>query len=693
MSIFSKKQLLPLITKYDIKVESNQVFNKIVNLFPNQTNYQIWAIKSVYGANGTQISDIVRIKEWADTHANDIKNLSKGNIVAYKTAEDIAYLLKEMDGINRINTIKHSISKFNTRQRNMLTEDLFAEVDSPYAAYASNKLKEWENIFKQMETLVPHRKEKLISTASAIDNMALMKSHISSALSASYSWNREDMLSFMQRNAPDCNVVFDKDNVVVISVPSFNSSKLLCGNGRTGWCLTREDSYFRQYVTSYHDAKQYFLFDFNKREDNDLAHIGFTVRRSAGITNAHSTMNRNMLGTGITVDGQHINIKNALSRVGVTEDVYISFEPLNNYKWNYGSIIEFINQNNGAQVAYADGNRIICKISSGNALSKLIGHTFISTSTVDVSNKNNNIFLLMDTSKEIKASNSYVLMAFAKDKYEYDELTSVINGYGNKLNSSEFLESEKLTVSTFFKRKPINPNIMLHKLIDEDKEAEIVSLINANADTIDVNYQFNQSVPIFRVIEKGMVDAFKAIINSKTFDINTCDVFGDNLLQSLIYNYNVNGSQTLSQKDKNISEMINSILDCESFDFNWRDMNFDTALITSCARKELAWITDVLVHNPKVNINLVNDVRRTALSTAIRARNTEAISILGIRPDLVVSKDDYSNAYNFGLDLSALLHPNLNMEIAPEATHVPEADSSLIYDISEIFAKAFGISD
>jgi hypothetical protein len=38
----------------------------------------------------------------------------------------------------------------------------------------------------------------------------------------------------------------------------------MCGNGRTGWCLTREERYFNQYVKEQRDATQYFVFDFSK---------------------------------------------------------------------------------------------------------------------------------------------------------------------------------------------------------------------------------------------------------------------------------------------------------------------------------------------------------------------------------------------------------------------------------------------
>ena len=75
----------------------------------------------------------------------------------------------------------------------------------------------------------------------------------------------------------------------------------MCGGGLTGWCLTREESYFKRYVSD--EAKQYFLFDFSKKEDDILSHVGFTVNNNSGvITNAHATNNESIIDCGIVVN-------------------------------------------------------------------------------------------------------------------------------------------------------------------------------------------------------------------------------------------------------------------------------------------------------------------------------------------------------------------------------------------------------
>ena len=91
----SKKQLNPLIQKYSIDVVNNEVFHKIILMFNEQPNYQVWAIKCVFGGV-CPIEVISQIKDWAEKNQNEIKNLTKGNIILYKSPSDIHNLLCEM---------------------------------------------------------------------------------------------------------------------------------------------------------------------------------------------------------------------------------------------------------------------------------------------------------------------------------------------------------------------------------------------------------------------------------------------------------------------------------------------------------------------------------------------------------------------------------------------------------------------
>ena len=45
---YNKKQMQPLIDKFQINPETNKLFAKIIEMYDNQPNYQIWAVKGVF---------------------------------------------------------------------------------------------------------------------------------------------------------------------------------------------------------------------------------------------------------------------------------------------------------------------------------------------------------------------------------------------------------------------------------------------------------------------------------------------------------------------------------------------------------------------------------------------------------------------------------------------------------------------
>ena len=75
--IYSKKQINPLIEKYQIDVEKNVTFQSIIKMFQDATNYQIWAIKAVF-ENALTLPTLEQIRQWIEANPSDIKNLIKG---------------------------------------------------------------------------------------------------------------------------------------------------------------------------------------------------------------------------------------------------------------------------------------------------------------------------------------------------------------------------------------------------------------------------------------------------------------------------------------------------------------------------------------------------------------------------------------------------------------------------------------
>lgn len=681
---YSKKQVKPLIEKYGINVETDTNFHNIITMFDGQTTYHLWAIKLFYD-KVCSLDVLNRIKLWTDVYKNEIKNLLKKNVTAYVTSSDIHQLFNEMRGLEIIKTIRDGASEFNTDQKKIFIDKLLKyENGMPLNGLeiVNNvnlmNQESWAKLFTSIYKLPKIRKEKLIRTSSALRNINELKAHMENALTAAYDWNREDLLAYVENNTPDCGIVFDKDNVIVLDVPSFTSSQSLCGKGRTCWCLTREERYFRQYVHDQNNAKQYFLFDFNKREDHELAHIGFTVVQQNGITNAHSTSNNNMMHEGIIVDGERVNIQKALKKCNIPMSTYFNMSQPS-YGWDMESVLKVIKNNNSVlKLSYSNNNRLVVNALNMSGLHILLNHSVINFANLSFP-LNGKVFVILDFNVEYNDDNACSVLFYTADRYGSVSLSRTIDVYNNTIE--DILNTIGIKTSDFLNRREIDPNLMLHKLISEKQEDEAIELIQNNND-IDVNYVFESTLPIFSAIENQFYKLFDVIINHPKFNHTITDGYGETVLHRLLYSYDTNKSvEDLS--NKSIKKMIKSIIDNSHIDFNIQDINAETALSVACGEPSLLWVVDRLVNNTNVNVNIADDFNFTPLGTAINAKNIEAIRILGTRPDLVIRKRDIENAKKQGFNLYDIIAPNDNSE--DELIIQNE-----INELSEIFAKAFG---
>ena len=218
--------------------------------------------------------------------------------------------------------------------------------------------------------------------------------------------------------------------------------------------------------------------------------------------------------------------------------------------------------------------------------------------------------------------------------------------------------------------------IQLHKLIDSDKEVEAIALLDSD-ESIDVNFEYNQRIPIFSAINRHMYDLYEKIISNPKFDSDLEDGFGESLLESLIYLYTADGLDG-EELEKNyggseqIAKMIKVILNSKTYNFNKEDLNEDTAINIACEYPKALWIVEALAAKEDVDINVINDFQCTSLTNAIRNKNTEAIKILAKRSDLLVRDYDLEiakkydvNLEEYGIDTSKF--KVTDVEVATEA--------------------------
>lgn len=679
---YSKKRLEPIVNKFGIDVENDKVFLAIVALFPNQTDYQMWALKVVFSKVVT-LDNIIRIKEWADENPTEISHLSKKNLVSYKTAVDFASLFNEMENLSAVLFVRSVISKFNTNQRKLLTDYILNPIaKTPFMAFSSARFSEFHKLFTGFETLPTHRKQKFISLMSAVDSITAIKKHLMSSLEESYDWNREDMLSFAKRNCPDTEVCFDENNVVVLRVPSFNSSKKLCGNGRTSWCLTREASYFRNYTESNNNAQQFFLFDFNKQEKHELAHVGFSVNPQKGINYAHTTRNNNLMGSQM-IDGKGWNIHDVLKSHKISKNVYIRLKALVNYHWNKESFLELLSKHHHT-LTQIDDNRFIVPIENSSAFSLILSHTLVPSTIIGGNNKT---FAVVDFSKDLNDDKSILVFVFAKDKYEVLSFNSMYDAYGAKSTNAKNLGENNLASDMFVKIGDINPDILLHKLIDEQNVNAAIKLLSEN-ENIDPNTEFYGSIPVIKAITSRNSDLFKALVNHKKFDMTLTEGFGEPYMQFVMLFMET----LIDNKTADLTPFFNMVytfIDNEKYNINAIDLNGDAAIHVACEMNELAPIVERLVQNPKCDVNIKNEWGFTPLDVALDNSpiNSRAINALLSRKDLVIESSTMKFASEHGINLEQM-RKNVQ-EVSPSKEN-SDTTTQEVDKYAAAFAKAFG---
>lgn len=683
---YSKKQIDPMVKKYNINVETNEVFKRIIEMFDGQTNYQIWAIKAIF-ENVITMTQLEHLKQFADENQTMIANLSKQNLVSYKTKADFALLEKEIVASFQIALVKRCIEQFNTRQRDMFKNLIFGSKNSitPSEAMTSTFKRHYE-FFRKFDSLKADRKHNLIVTASAIDDINFLIKHIEDAFNKPYDWDKADLMAYLKthKECENVNIVYDKDSIVILEIPNFEASKSLCGNGRTSWCLTRENSYFNNYVTSKNN-RQFFYFDFSKPEKNELAHVGFTVSSNGSIPYAHSTANNNMAGSSyIRYNNQNIGIEKLLEMHSISKNIFNHLNGIKGFEWTINSVRDFICSNpNTIAVCSEKDNRIIVKFLNGDGYRKLCHNTLINASNLRFDDKSA-VYAIIDLNVDAKSELCMVTASYDKDVYGTMSAKSFLDAYNTQIDKLKYLKGIGFDETEFLGKEKIAPSILLHKYLDEKNEDKAVELIASNPSDFDINCEFNNNLPIFTAIQNGLFKAFEMIVRHKNFNANSENIFGEPLLSSLIYEYRA--ALANHEDSKAIKHMIDTIINISDYNFDAQDMNLDTPLSISAERSETSWIFDILIKNPKINVNNVNDVNRSVLGTAIYFNNRHAIELIGQRPDLKVTESDTKLAAERKINLADVIKPQ------PFETHnvsVSEETSEMAMSGAEMYKKMF----
>lgn len=636
----------PLITKYGIDVDTDKIFQKIIKMYDNKHNYQFWAINAVFG-NKIEFGKLEEVFKWTESNHMMIKKLSKKNIVNYSSKEDFNQLLKEIKGIEMINTIKNSAKKFNTDQRRILFDTFKLNSITPIEAYENTDIKVWSNVFDKFESLPESRKNNFINSASALRNLDMFLSRIKDTLKESYAWEKNNFLSFVVKTVPECPIIVNQGSIVILEIPGFGESHILCGNGRTNWCIAYQESSWNSYSNKKPTYHQFFMFDFSKEETDQLAHIGFTIDEDDGIVYAHSTENDNLLN-GIEYNGEIMTLSMALSMANIKISQIMPRKKLKYFKWEYNSIISFVKKDNSKNfsLVYAKDNKIIIRVLSPIGDDMLLSGAFCNKNRIkNYLQYNNEVYAAFNLDKDYMDNESTFVLMFKPDEYGILNLYNCFNTYNISYNGSRCLKNLGISTNDFIKQKRINPSILLHKYLNEYNEDKAIELIDKNDKDLDVNYAFLiEKKPALVALNNHLFKALKKIVTHPNFDASTTDPFGVSILTNLFFILAT--EECTDEKDKIlIKETIEYILENDKFDLNFKETTNDTPINIACLYPKLSWIVEKMANNDKVNINIENSMHFTPLETAIRSNNIDAIKILCKRPDLIVLNEDIENAH------------------------------------------------
>jgi len=388
------KTVRQLISKYGFS-EHDCVVKKIYSYTGDSKNFFVWAINAVFGQN-TSTNLIKRIFWWNDNYKQLAKKLSRGTITAYTMRRDIQDLFNECNALRIEKRVGDVINTFNTAQKKVLRELELTDDD--------------KKVFSAFYRLSESKKRNFIQKMSTISDPAEIMRQMRHVTSTHFSWNKESFLDFINNaEGIKCDVIYENGDIILVKVNDFDTIKNIAKT--TNWCISKNKTYWNQYVESVRDAEQYVMLDFSQKEDSLTSIVGFTCRYNNGITNAHDFVNNNILESAEFSMSSLINsyishlkennsIYSLLERNGIDVTIVAKYEkPL--YDWNkeamYKYLYECVDKNNVRILT--DTNELVAISVKDKGIKYFIGDSYIDNFDTAYSSQRHIIFMDFSTSQ------------------------------------------------------------------------------------------------------------------------------------------------------------------------------------------------------------------------------------------------------------------------------------------------------
>lgn len=299
-------------------------------------NFYQWAIINRY-QNYITFNTIKRIMNWNSIYGQLAKKLQKGTITAYNSPIDIITLISEMDALRKEKRVSDVINMFNTAQKRLLREAELSDAE--------------KNIMSRFYRLSDTKRTNFIRKMSTINDVKEIMHQMAHVTSAQFEWNKDSFMDFIT-NIENMNFekIFETKDVVLVKVNDYETIKYLARS--TNWCISKNKTYWNQYVEQRPESTQYVVFDFSKKEDDLLSIIGFTTEYNRGITHAHDFTNNDMMKSNPNTEAIFLKsfvsnfknkqgIFNALKNCGIDITMVVQYDkPL--FEWTKEKMYEYL---------------------------------------------------------------------------------------------------------------------------------------------------------------------------------------------------------------------------------------------------------------------------------------------------------------------------------------------------------------
>ena len=351
-----------------------------------------------------------RIYEFITYYPTAINKLSKHTPNAYKTKEDIKSLLVEIDMIIYNENVKPIINMFNTNQRKILScTDL--------------TLKQLF-LLKKLENLTSVQIVNFIKKVSNIDNLDEIFSLLEKSTDNVFEWNKDSVLTYIEENELSCNVIYDKGNLLILSIFDFEAISRLAK--LTNWCISKQKRYWRDYITNKNgNAFQYIIMNFDQKEDAELSMIGVTADKFGYITHSHTFTNFSL----VECEYYNVNITNVfniaemdiraiLHKLEIPNSVF-SKEKLFSFNWEKEAVLKelenYMKYTNKVKIIHQDTDKLV-----------IFANISIISSIFHIEN----IFRLIRLKQERDGEAECVIcFDFSKKENDQDSMYILVKGY------------------------------------------------------------------------------------------------------------------------------------------------------------------------------------------------------------------------------------------------------------------------